>query len=320
MKRTITCLHLIFIFLSSLLHAEEIKFIALGDMPYSIPKDITRFERLIKAINTEDPNFSVFVGDTKSGSTPCTTEYALKIKDYFNTFEKPLIYSIGDNEWTDCHRQKAGSFDPLERLSKVRDIYFQNNLSLGKSKIQLTRQSDTSNGYEKFVENSYWVMNNYLFVSLHIPGSNNNFERSLQAVSEYFERNRANITWIENVFSLATKNHYSGIVFFYQADMFYEPRLSFDLSSGYKDTIESFSKNSQAFKKPVLLVHGDSHRLIIDQPLKTVDKQHVLENVYRLQVMGDDQVQAVEVEINTNKNSPFSFRPMFVPENDAMLY
>ena len=39
-------------------------------------------------------------------------------------FEGPLVHTPGDNEWTDCYRKKAGEFDPLERLAKVRAMFF----------------------------------------------------------------------------------------------------------------------------------------------------------------------------------------------------
>jgi hypothetical protein len=65
----------------------------------------------------------------------------------------------------------------------------------------------------------------------------------------------------------------------------------------------------------VLLIHGDSHRLIIDQPLHLKHQKKVLENVLRLQVMGADQVQAVEVNVNPVQEQPFSFRPIILKEN-----
>jgi hypothetical protein len=44
-------------------------------------------------------------------------------------------------------------------------------------------------------------------------------------------------------------------------------------------------------------------------------KNQLLENVYRLEVMGANQLQAVEVRVNAQDSSPFSFRPLFVPQN-----
>jgi hypothetical protein len=72
---------------------------------------------------------------------------------------------------------------------------------------------------------------------------------------------------------------------------------------------------AQEFKKPILFIHGDSHRLIIDQPLKTVDQKYTLENVLRLQVMGAEQVQAVEIQVSPTAPQPFSFKPILIREN-----
>ena len=36
----------------------------------------------------------------------------------------PLLYTPGDNEWTDCHRPAAGRYNPLERLDAVRATFF----------------------------------------------------------------------------------------------------------------------------------------------------------------------------------------------------
>ena len=295
--------------------AQSFKFVALGDMPYNPPEDFVRFEKLIGEINRLNPRFSIFIGDTKSGSTPCSDEYNVVIKNYFNQFKAPLIYSVGDNEWTDCHRPQAGSYDPLERLQNIRKTFFPSKMSLGQLALQLTRQSDVDPQFSKFVENSFWVMNNYLFVNLHIPGSNNNFERDNSAIQEYYERNRANLSWIERAFSLASSKSYAGIIFSYQADMFYKPSQATDADSGYRDTLKALSNHAQEFAKPVLLIHGDSHRLIIDQPLRTVDQKHALENVIRLQLMGADQIQAVEIQVNPNSDQAFGFTPILLKQN-----
>lgn len=300
------------------LHAQttdSFKFVTLGDMPYKLPDDEVRYERLISAINKLNPSFSIFIGDTKSGSTPCSDEYNLKIKESFNRFSAPLIYSIGDNEWTDCHRPSAGAYDPLERLDSLRSSFFNSNKSFGKKPLLLTRQGDIDPAHKKYVENAYWVKNQILFVNLHIIGSNNNFERDESAKAEYRERNLANLSWIKQMFALAKAKQYAAIVFAYQADMFYTPSQVTNPESGYRDTLHALSYEAQELKKPVLLIHGDSHRLIIDQPLKTADQKHILENVLRLQVMGAEQVQAVEITVNPKAEQPFSFTPILLKQN-----
>ena len=295
--------------------SQTFKFIALGDMPYSLPQDFQRFETLITEINRLKPSFSIFIGDTKSGSSLCSDQYNKIIKTYFSSFKAPLIYSPGDNEWTDCHRPLAGAYDPLERLEALRAEFFNTNLSLGKTTLRLQRQSDIDPQYSKYVENSYWIKNNFLFVSIHIPGSNNNNEGAESAIKEYQARNQANLAWIDQAFSLATQKNLTGIIFAYQADMFYKPSQLTSSDSGYRDTLESLISKAEAFNKPVLLINGDSHRLKIDQPLNRKNQKIVLENVLRLQVMGADQIQAVEIQVNPEQEQPFSFRPITLKAN-----
>ncbi|QWD95583.1 hypothetical protein C2759_04260 [Polynucleobacter sp. MG-Unter2-18] len=295
---------------------QTFKFVALGDMPYSLPQDLRRFENLIAEINRLKPSFSIFIGDTKSGSSLCSDEHNQIIKSYFSSFKTPLVYSPGDNEWTDCHRVLAGAYDPLERLEALRTVFFSSNQSLGKNTIRLQRQADLDSRYSKYVENAYWIKNNFLFVSIHIPGSNNNNEGTETAIKEYQDRNQANLAWIDQAFNLATQRNLNGIIFAYQADMFYKPSQLTSSDSGYRDTLESLISKSEIFNKPVLLIHGDTHRLKIDQPLHRKNQKKVLENVLRLQVMGADQVQAVEVQVNPAQEQPFSFRPIILKENN----
>jgi hypothetical protein len=264
-------------------------FMAFGDMPYSLPD-----------------------------------ENILKIKDYFNTLEQPLIFTPGDNEWTDCHRDAAGKFNPLERLEFVRKSFFASNKSLGKNPMTLERQADVSE-FKQMVENTRWTMNNVMFATLHVIGSNNGFERNLDSVGEFFARDNANVAWIKDTFAKAKAAGNAGVVFGFQADMFFTSTAVYSLpgnagdnayaKSGFAKTLTTLAAESAAFAKPVLLVHGDSHVLVIDQPLVDA-KGALLENVTRLEVMGAaGRVHAVEVMVNPNDTGVFSFRPMWVKEN-----
>jgi len=179
------------------LWAHAFRFIALGDMPYRDGDEI-RFEQLIQSINRSQPTLSIFVGDTKNGSSPCSNEYLQKIHRLFNTFNQPLVYTPGDNEWTDCHRPSAGAFEPSERLQFIRQLYFSDTKSLGKNPIRLNRQADIHPRFKEFVENAYWLHESTLFVTVHVVGSNNNFSQ----FTEYTRRNQANLAWLEHVFTV----------------------------------------------------------------------------------------------------------------------
>ena len=142
-----TYLSLLLLFLGTLTFAQSKKFefIAFGDMPYRLPNDYARFENIITQINSQKSAFSVHVGDFKSGSTPCSDEYFSKIYGYFETFKNPLIYTPGDNEWTDCNRKAAGEYDPLERLALLRKMFFKEKQSFGAIKIPIEVRQKNQN-------------------------------------------------------------------------------------------------------------------------------------------------------------------------------
>ena len=117
--------------------AAPFAFVALGYIPHNIPAGYAPFEKLISAV--------------KGGSVPCTDENLQKVRDEFNLFAQPLVFTPGDNDWTDCHREKAGKFDPLERLAKVRQMYFTPGRSLGARPMPLLSQPG-------LIENSRWTI------------------------------------------------------------------------------------------------------------------------------------------------------------------
>src|SRR5690349_18328702 len=94
-----------------------------GDMPYGTDRE-PMYERLIADVNAYHPLFGAHIGDTKSGSTRCDDAQAAKTFNYFSRFQIPVIYSVGDNEWTDCMRTNNGAFDPLGRLALIRRTFF----------------------------------------------------------------------------------------------------------------------------------------------------------------------------------------------------
>lgn len=84
---------------------------------------------------------------------PCTDDHYRTALDRFNSLRHPVIYSPGDNEWTDCWEPGSGSFAPRERLASLRRIVFADpQQSLGGRRIRLATQSDRP-VFGEFVEN-----------------------------------------------------------------------------------------------------------------------------------------------------------------------
>ncbi|MBV5266528.1 hypothetical protein [Pinisolibacter aquiterrae] len=290
-------------------------FVALGDMPYKLPDDYARFETLIGKINALKPSVSIHMGDIKSGSTVCSDEIFQKVKDEFALFEGPFVYTVGDNEWTDCHREKAGGYDPNERLNKVREMFFATPKSFGKTSIALERQSElmpdakTWDG-KTFVENTRFVMNGTMFVQANIIGSNNNLEaRSLDNAKEFFARDAANQKWIVAAFEKAKAENLGALVLSIQADMWDIKQTEPDVprASGFVNTLKTIEKQAKEFGKPVLVINGDAHFFEVT-PFYGTDTK-ALPNVTRLQVPGEKIVGAVRVIVDpANPEMPFAFQ------------
>lgn len=292
-------------------------FMALGDMPYNIPGDYVKVDRLIASINSQRPAFTLHVGDIKSGGVPCSDEILQRAYDQLQTFEGALVYTIGDNEWTDCHRQAAGGFDPRERLARVRQMFFARpGKSLGKVPIDLESQAQIMPQHSLYVENTRFSFREVDFIGVHVVGSNNGFEaQDPDAAKEFFARDAANAAWIESGFAKATSSGAKAIVIFMQAefDQARFPNGSMPRQSGFIRVLDAIEAGAKAFKKPVLVINGDEHFIELT-PLRNSKGQRIA-NTMRLMLYGDGDLHAVRVLVDPASAGVFGFVPMIVPEN-----
>lgn len=283
--------------------AQSFSFAAIGDVPYGPLSELTAVS---DTLNKNKLAFTIHVGDIKSGSSVCSDEIYLAVREQFERFSQPLIYTPGDNEWTDCHRMSNGSYDPLERLEKVRGIFFSNKNSLGKKPLTLQVQSDDAR-YMLFMENRRWHQNKFSFATLHIVGSNNNLQPDLPSSIEFNLRNEANIAWMRETFAKAQARGDLGVVFAMQADTFYAGGKEAD-STGFKSWLTAFQEEVQRWNKPVLLIQGDTHVLKVDHPVTTADGAR-LEQVTRVVVQGALQKNVVIVDVRADQPlDPFRVR------------
>lgn len=291
--------------------AEPFRFIALGDLPYGPPaQSYAPYRKLIATVNRLAPTFTIHVGDIKSGSTRCSDEEFAAQREHFGMYAGAVVYTPGDNEWTDCHRPNNGGYDPLERLDTLRRMFFVPGRSLGQAPLALENQSIAQPAHARFVENQRWLRGGVLFVTLHMVGSNNNFEpRDARAVAEFMERERANIAWIQEAFELARRQGARALVFAMQADVF-EVKSALDVFPGHSGFRASIGQTliplAARAPMPVLLIHGDSHRFLFDQPFSFERKP--VTNLSRLIVPGETDVRAVEVEVDGSRRQPFAVR------------
>ena len=270
--------------------AKNFQFMAIGDTSYV---STSQLDQLVERINNQPTRFTIHVGDIKSGSTLCSDEMFARVYSQFMAFDKPLIYTPGDNEWTDCHRKNNGPYDPIERLQKIRGLFFSSDQSLGRQPLTLERQSAQA-AFRHFPENRRWAVENISFATIHMVGSNNNDQPELPSSSEFKLRNEANIAWMKEVFATARQQSHKAIIFAMQADTFYDP--SKPPESGFVDWLAAFQHEMSSWKKPVLLIQGDSHVFKVDRPL--ANKGPGLDLVQRLVVPGALLTDAVVIEVD----------------------
>lgn len=245
--------------------AKPLTLAVIGDVPYGTDQEAS-FHRLIDAVN-DDPKVSVaaHVGDIKSGSTTCSDERFGAVAEAFSTFDDPVVYTPGDNEWTDCHRANNGSYNPLERLDALRDLFFSEpGDALGRRPMALDAQ-------HSFPENVAWEESRVAFATLHVVGSNNGLAPwtglgettpTPEQQAEVEARVGAALEWIDETFDRAEASGSRGVVLVMQADT-WGPQPG----SAQQTIVDRTAARTADFDGEVLLLQGDSHEYVADNPL-----------------------------------------------------
>ena len=249
----------------------------IGDIPYGDAL-IAEFPADIRQINA-DPDVSrvIHLGDIKNGSSRCDDSYLQARLADFQTFADPLVYTPGDNEWTDCHRANNGGYLPTERLAKVRELFFAHpGQTLGQQRAEVRPQS------RRYPENVLWRAGGVQFGVVHVVGSNDDQfawygdrrdaagalvpetpqETALRA-REYLPREAAALEWIDEIFDDAEKPGAPAVVLGMQADMWDGAAAD---QTAFIPIEAVIADRAARFGKPVLLLQGDSHLLKVDRP------------------------------------------------------
>jgi hypothetical protein len=306
-----------------------------GDLPYSngnadttYVQKTTGVPNLIADMNRQDLAFSVHDGDLKDGSSRCSDDKYYDFKASLNTLEAPAIFTPGDNEWTDCDRPSAGAYNSNERLAFERNVLFGTPYSLGQRKFRLDVQQ------APYVENRRWSTGGVTYVTLNVQGSCNNLCGDAPDPAEWRARNAADIAWLHAAFDAARKARSAGVMVIWQADPGWDasdgtraplrdPQTLAETDGqpdGYQELVTALRDETVAFRRPVALVHGDSHYFRIDKPFLDAQGRR-LENFTRVETFGDHQengnndVHWVKVTVDPSSREVFSFQPQIVPAN-----
>lgn len=272
-----------------------------GDTPYSPGQEIA-WPVLIAHINEAQVAFTIHVGDIKGSASKCSDEIYMLRRDQFNTFASPIIYTPGDNDWTDCRRPAAGSMDPLERLARLRTFFFSGRDSLGATRISTDTQDQCLQppvegcGCNPYPENRAWERAGIRFATINVPGSNNNIGFDPASDAEARCRNAANARWVAQAFAAAASPQARALVIALQADV-WDTRKPV-----YRELIARVEAGATRLGKPVLFVHGDTHTYRVDFPFANGA-------ITRLETFGSPFVGWVKVRVDPADPKIFSFEP-----------
>jgi hypothetical protein len=328
-----------------------------GDSPYgAVNGDTTQLSEtpaFIASIN-DDPDVSrvLHVGDIHSGSDHCYAAYDHTIFNVWagtdpvypsQGYQDPLVYTPGDNEWTDCNKSKEGGGtggdsyydptqtghlpgDPLDNLALVRSLFFPvAGQTLGADPAQVTSQALVGpKKYRSFVENVRWEQNGVMYVTVNLPGSNNDslpwFNKLPITQRQLDERNlrtAADIQWLSDAYNLAETNGDAGLLIGTQADM-WDPAAAAPGGDGldqYNTVVSRIAKLTRDFGHPVLLINGDSHVYESDNPLSSSDPLYSIHplgfdvpNFTRITVHGKtDPLEWIKLTVDPSTPDVFSW-------------
>jgi hypothetical protein len=150
--------------------------------------------------------------------------------------------------------------------------------------------------FAAFVENQAWVQGKVAFGVVNLPGSNNDLDAWTHAVgtpsqqqAEFDARLAADLAWLDAVFALAGAHHARAVVLGIQADM-WDPAAGAAELTGYSQIVQKLASLALDFGNPVLLLNGDSHNFVADNPLASGDAMHAVStpvpNLTRITVQG----------------------------------
>jgi hypothetical protein len=323
--------------------ARGFDFALFGDMPYNRAQE-PEYERVLAELDARELAFAVHVGDFQFDPRPydrnpaasrmpgddATYDYVLKT---LGASKNPMVVVLGDNDWADLFELKARSFDPLERLQKVRTAFFPRGKSLGQRTLAVVSQGDVDAGHATFRENLSWDIEGVAFATFHIVGSNDNVGRAVRTDEEQKQRRAAAHAWLERTFAQARERKSRGLVLITHANMgfenrwpgsyfgrYYRPLTGFKApekadATVYDDFIDALSRQMETFDAPTLLLHGDTHLFRVDKPLFSRKTQRPFENFTRIETFGWPDTHWVRIAVDPALPQLFSVHAQIVAGN-----
>lgn len=171
---------------------------------------------LLLEAKDEELAFLVVTG-IKGAGEACGDRLYQKRRALFDKAKRPVILSLSGNDWTGC-RNSAGRTNAIERLNRLRELFYGEPESLGKDKLPLTRLS-SSPRFRSYAENAHWQVGKVLYATINLPAANNHYLPAAGRNSEYEDRTVANRFWLNRLFAIAKQDKVDAVVLFAEGNM-----------------------------------------------------------------------------------------------------
>lgn len=274
----------------------------MGDTPYN-EREERQFVGMIGRMDAQPLAFVVHIGDFKGGG-PCSDALFIHRRRQFDASSHPFVFVPGDNEWIDCRDPAHGAAAPLERLAKLRAIFFSDGFSLGARRMPMERQCTdaipAACGCTSLPENRLWQHAGVVFATINVQGSNNNRGFDPAGDRDADCRDAANLAWLAHAEERAAGSR--ALVVMAQANLWWGDARTL---KAYRDALAALA---QRYRKPVLFVHGDSHTYRVDTPFVDGTGEPI-SNPTRLETYGSPAVGWVRVTVDTSRPDIFTFEP-----------
>lgn len=194
------------------------------------------------AIADASQNYPAFVVATgiKAASEPCGDRLYAQRRALLNESSAPLVVSLAGSDWTAC-LNSAGRSNAIERLNRLREVFYADSESLGIRRMQLTRLSSSAK-FRSYAENAHWEVNKVLFATINLPAENNHYRPEAGRNSEYEDRLVANRAWLHRLFALAERQKMYGLVLFSDGDPGIHAEEGFSLLPSFQTRQDGFAE------------------------------------------------------------------------------
>ncbi|WP_338765515.1 hypothetical protein [Massilia sp. METH4] len=216
-------------------------------------------KRTIARADMEKPAFVIAAG-IKSADEPCSDKLYLQRKALLNKSDQPLVLVLTGADWTGC-RNSAGRSNAIERLNRIREIFYDGQEALGARMLDLNRQS-TITKFRSYAENAYWERGGVLFATINLPAANNHYLLEAGRNSEYEDRLVANRAWLQRLFSMAKRRKLEGLVLFSDGDVRIHAEPGFSLLAGFSTKHDGFAETRRLAR--TLAEKYDGKVLLVD--------------------------------------------------------